>query len=164
MVERNISVLCCLVLSCPVLAVLYCVVLSCLRQSKRTLAFRHGSTRGPTTAQENTPKALFHAPHFRRVELFLLLALNGSGARGEAAGKLKDLSTNNSTNKKRMFGFLEPEASVILSFFHFSSFSAPQAKKIFGPTFPTLSLIPGINNSGGGNDFQNLHFCFNSRN
>ena len=42
--------------------------------------------------------------------------------------------------------------------------SAPQAKKIFGPTFPTLSLIPGINNSGGGNDFRNLHFCFNSGN
>ena len=31
-------------------------------------------------------------------------------------------------------------------------------------TFPTLSLIPGINNSGGGNDFRNLHFCFNSGN
>ena len=31
-------------------------------------------------------------------------------------------------------------------------------------TFPTLSLIPGMNNSGGGNDFRNLHFCFNSGN
>ena len=30
--------------------------------------------------------------------------------------------------------------------------------------FPTIGLIPGILNSGGGNDFQNLHFFFNSAN
>ena len=31
-------------------------------------------------------------------------------------------------------------------------------------TFPKIGLIPGILNSGGGNDFRNLHPHFNSGN
>ena len=36
-------------------------------------------------------------------------------------------------------------------------------RAVLVPVVP-LSLIPGINNSGGGNDFRNLHFCFISGN